>query len=105
VLVVEEGEMGPYMESVLRQLGQENTAKAQRILEINPDHAAVQAMRALHEQNPADPRLVDYARLLYDQALLTEGSRLTDPAAFARRINELIAKDAQRGASAETEPK
>jgi len=104
VLVVEEGEMGPYMESVLRQLGQENTAKAQRILEINPDHAAVQAMRALHEQNPADPRLVDYARLLYDQALLTEGSRLTDPAAFARRINELIAKDAQRGASAETKP-
>jgi molecular chaperone HtpG len=105
VLVVEEGEMSSYLESVLKQLGQEKMAKAQRILELNPDHAAVQAMRGLFEQNAADPRLADYVRLLYDQAVLAEGSRPADPAAFARRINDLIAKDAQAAKPADAAAK
>ena len=32
-----------------------------------------------------------YGRLLYDQAVIAEGSRIKDPAAFAKRVNELIA--------------
>ena len=37
-----------------------------------------------------------YAQLLHDEAVLAEGSRIADPGAFARRINDLIAKDAER---------
>ena len=64
------------------------------MLEINPDHPAVLAMRQLFEKKADDPRLEGYARLLYDQAVLAEGSKIKDPAAFARRINELSARDA-----------
>jgi molecular chaperone HtpG len=33
------------------------------------------------------------SRLLYDQALIAEGSKVKDPLALARRINELLVKD------------
>ena len=62
-----------------------------------PDHPAVEALRELHAKDADDPRVEAYARLLYDQAVIAEGSKVTDPAAFARRINELIARDAKRG--------
>ena len=66
-----------------------------RVLEVNPEHAAVVAMRELHEKKPDDARLEAYTRLLYDQAVLAEGSKVKDPSAFARRINELLARDAR----------
>ena len=37
-----------------------------------------------------DARLDAYARLLYDQAVIAEGSKVADPVAFARRVNDLI---------------
>ena len=40
--------------------------------------------------------LEDYCRLLYDEAVIAEGARVKDAAAFARRINSLLAKDAAR---------
>jgi molecular chaperone HtpG len=94
VLVTAEGQLGPHLEMILKQLGQENVPTGERILELNPDHAAVQATRALFDKDAADSRLGDYARLLYEQALLAEGSRLPDPVGFAARVNALIAKDA-----------
>jgi molecular chaperone HtpG len=51
-------------------------------------------MAKLLDKEPTDPRLETYTRLLYDQAVIAEGSKVKDPAAFARRINELLAKDA-----------
>jgi len=69
---------------------------AQRILELNPDHPAVQALQKLYQADPADARIGVYAHLLHDEAVLAEGSKLADPSAFARRINELIAKDASK---------
>ena len=68
---------------------------AKRILELNPDHPAVQALRdAARSKDADDPRVEAYGRLLYDQAVIAEGSKVKDPAGFARRINELIAKAA-----------
>ena len=52
------------------------------------------ARGALHERDPQDARAGEYARLLYDQAVLAEGSRVKDPSALARRINELLVRDA-----------
>ena len=38
-------------------------------------------------------KLEDYGRLLYEQAVIAEGSKVKDPLAFARRINDLLVKD------------
>lgn len=91
VLVAEEGAMGAHMERLLQRMGRgEEIPESKRILELNPDHPAVQALQKLAETS--DARLEDYGRLLYDQAVIAEGSRVQDPAAFARRINDLMTR-------------
>jgi len=93
VLVADEGAMGAHLERLLQRMGRgEDVPAARRTLELNPDHPAVQALRALAEKSPDDPRVEAYGRLLYEQAVVAEGSRIKDPAGFARRVNELIAK-------------
>ena len=52
--------------------------------------------RDLHARDAADPRAESYARLLYEQAVIAEGSTVADPVAFARKVNELIARDAAK---------
>ena len=95
VLVADEGAMGAHMERLLQRMGRGGEVPpGKRILELNPDHPAVQAVRTLHQQNADDPRIEAYGRLLYDQAVIAEGSRIKDPAAFAKRVNELLAKAA-----------
>ena len=32
----------------------------------------------------------DWSQILFDQALLAEGGQLEDPAAFVKRLNELL---------------
>jgi molecular chaperone HtpG len=94
-LVAEEGEVGAHMERLLRKLGKADGLPAmKRILEVNADHPAVAALQQLLARDAKDARLEKYARLLYDQAVIAEGSKVKDPAAFAQRINELVAMDA-----------
>jgi molecular chaperone HtpG len=96
-LVADEGDPGANMERLLEKMGRTDAmgGPAQRILELNPDHPAVQALQKLHQADPKDERIGVYAHLLHDEAVLAEGSKLSDPSAFAQRINQLIAKDAQ----------
>jgi molecular chaperone HtpG len=92
-LVAGEGAMSAHLERLMQRMGRGEMAEAgKRVLEINADHPAVQALNALVEKAPDDPRLESCGRLLYEQAVLAEGSRLKDPAAFAQRINDLIAR-------------
>jgi molecular chaperone HtpG len=100
-LVSDEWAMGAHMERLMQRMGKGGEVPAaQRILEVNPDHPAIDAMQQLHGRSADDPRLERYCRILYDEALLAEGSRLKDPAGFAQRINELLAKDAQASRNA-----
>ena len=97
-LVAPDGGMSAHMERLLHRMGRENLGDAaKRVLEINAEHPAIVGLRELHEKNADDPRLEVYARLLFDQAVLAEGSKLRDPSAFARRVNDLIARDARTG--------
>jgi molecular chaperone HtpG len=94
-LVAAEGSVTAHMERLLHRWGHdEEAARARRVLELNPEHPAVLAMHRLYEGNATDPRVEDYARLLYDEAVIAEGSRVKDPVAFARRINELLVRTA-----------
>jgi molecular chaperone HtpG len=91
LLVSEEGGINPQMERVLKAMGQ-SVPDSKRILEINSDHPLFAAMNGLFEKDKESPVLRRYARLLYDQALLLEGSRPKDPAAFARAVADLMAE-------------
>ena len=66
-----------------------------RILEINADHALVRGMLEMVDADKKDPRLSDYAEMLFDQALLSEGSPLKSPAKFAQRVAAVMAQAAQ----------
>ena len=83
--------MNAQMERLMKQMGG-GDVKAPRILELNPDHAAVQALLALYEKDQESGDVLELGHLLLDQAVIAEGSKIPDPAAFARRINLLIAR-------------
>jgi molecular chaperone HtpG len=61
-----------------------------RVLELNPTHPLVTRLQDFHAAHPADERFARYAELLYGQAVLAEGGTLPDPAAFSRRLAELL---------------
>jgi molecular chaperone HtpG len=84
-LVVDEHELGTNLERLLKAVGQEVTSTPP-ILEINPTHPIIQHLRTERE----GPRFDDWARILFDQALLSEGGRLEDPAGFVHRLNEMF---------------
>jgi len=95
VLVADEWAMGPQMARLMERMGRGGEVPpAQRVLELNPSHPAVEALQKLHARDANDARLEKYGRLLYDQALIAEGSRVRDPAALAQTVNELLVKDA-----------
>ncbi len=93
-LVSEGAAPDPRMEQLLARLGQ-GSGPSPRVLELNPEHAAVRAVLELHHKHPEDPRLEAYAKLFHGQALLAEGSRIEDPAAFTRALNTILEKDAR----------
>jgi len=88
-LVLEEGDVTPQMEAMLRQGGQK-IPKTKRIMELNPSHPMLAKLNTLFEENGTDPRLSRYAELLYGQALLAEGGQLEDPAAFSKKLADLM---------------
>jgi molecular chaperone HtpG len=53
-------------------------------------------MNILFEKEQNSVALKGYITLLYDQALLLEGSKPKDPAAFASAITQLMVKDAEK---------
>jgi len=89
LLVADEGDLNPQMEKILKAMGQ-TVPENKKILEINPDHPLFAAMNSLFEKDKESPVLEEYAGLLYDQALLLEGSRPKDPAAFAKTVARLM---------------
>ena len=67
-----------------------NAQTFKRILELNPSHPLIAAMTKLVEKTPDNPKLGEFADMLYDQALLAEGSPIADPALFAKRAADLM---------------
>lgn len=90
-LVLEEGDLSPQLEAMLKQAGQAIPDR-KPILELNPDHTVVAALGKRFETNPTDPRIGKSAKLLLGQAILAEGGQLDDPTGFAELVNELMAE-------------
>ena len=62
--------------------------KAQRILELNPNHPIFETLQTLYESDK--DKVKEVAEVLYDQALLIEGFSIEDPIAYSRKICELL---------------
>lgn len=90
-LITEGNALSPHLERLFKAMHQE-IPESKRILELNPKHPLIEAMFELSKQSDKAPELEMYAKVLFDQALLTEGSPLPDPAAFAREVTKLLLK-------------
>jgi molecular chaperone HtpG len=90
-LVLDDGDLSPQISELLRRSGQD-VPETKPILEINPTHPLLEKLKTICDEDRTDPRLADYATLLFGQALLAEGGKVEDPAEFGRRIAELMLK-------------
>ncbi len=76
------------MEKTLNAMNQ-GMVKANKILEINPEHELFKALSKTYETNKD---IKEYSTLLYDQALLIAGLNIEDPVSYTKRISELMLK-------------
>jgi molecular chaperone HtpG len=84
-LVSDEHGMSTHLERMLKAAGQA-VPTPRPVLEINPGHPLVQRL----DGETDDARFADWTQILFDQATLAEGGQLDDPAAFVRRLNEVM---------------
>ena len=87
VCLVSDDNLSIDMEKALKAFNQD--VKANKILEINPDH---ELFKALTKEFKNNKNIDDYAKLLYDQALLIAGLNIKDPVEYTKRISELMLK-------------
>jgi molecular chaperone HtpG len=85
-LVADEHELSANLVRMLKAAGQ-SAPESKPILEINPNHPLVTRLKY---EDAAGPRFGDWAHILFDQAMLAEGGSLSDPAAFVKRMNEML---------------
>ena len=82
-LVSDENELSGNLLRMLKAAGQQ-TPDTKPILEVNPEHPLL--LKLKHDDKQFD----EWTNVLFDQALLSEGGQLNDPAGFVRRINQLL---------------
>jgi len=89
-LVADENDMGRQLQRLLKASGQ-NIPNAQPIFELNPNHLLVKKLDAEKDEI----RFSAWTRLLFDQAVLSEGAQLEDPAGFVKQMNEILLEMSQ----------
>ena len=89
VCLVSDDNLSIEMEKVLKDLNQGSNIKANKILEINPDHELFKSLKKVYDNKEA---IDDYAKVLYDQALLIAGLEIKDPLNYTKLVTELMIK-------------
>lgn len=82
-LVSDEHELSGNLLRMLKAAGQQ-APDTKPILEINPEHPLLVKLKS------DDQQFDEWTQVLFDQALLAEGGQLQDPAAYVKRINQLL---------------
>lgn len=88
-LTVDEHDMSPQMERMLRMAGPD-TPRQKRILEVNGTHEVVKGLQERFETDKTDPALREYAELLYGYAMLAEGAEIADPGPFTKALEGIM---------------
>lgn len=76
------------MEKYFAQMPGENHPKAERVLELNPEHNAFKAIEASWKEDAEKAK--KYAQILHGEALLAAGLPLDDPFTFCNLVSELL---------------
>ena len=90
VCLTNEGIISVGMEKTLNTMQNNQSAKAQMVLEINDNHDIAKKVRFLYESDKEE--LKKYAKVLYAQARLIEGLELENPTEISNLICEYLAK-------------
>lgn len=90
VCLSNEGDLSMEMAKTLNAMpgAEGQPLQAQTVLELNPEHEIYQTLMDLQQSD--SEKLGEYAKLLYDQALLIAGMPIEDPVAFSNRICKLM---------------
>jgi molecular chaperone HtpG len=82
-LVADTNDAGANLERIMKSMGQDAPTSLP-ILEINPEHAIIKNLDAESDQ------FGDWAQVLFDQAALSEGAQIKDPARYVKLVNKLL---------------
>ena len=91
VCLVNDSEMDRTLEKLLSRQKDSGVAVSAPILEVNTGHALIKALAASVSANGASS-VADAAALLLDQAFILEGEQVPDPASFAKRLSDVLAR-------------
>ncbi len=86
-LVMGERDLGAAMRRILEAQGQK-LPESKPVLELNVEHPIVRHLEGVSEEGSFS----ELAQLLYDQAALSEGGQLVNPADYVRRLNRLLVR-------------
>lgn len=75
------------MERVINDLPNGSNLKAERILELNPEHPIFKVLESIQDDND---KLSDYALVLLNQALLLEGFKVENPNEFITKMCNIM---------------
>ena len=88
-IVADSSDPSAQMQKMFKQMGQgSNMPEAKPIFEINPNHRIVKKLNKMSKTKLFN----DSVMLLYDQALLAENVKISDPNEFINRLNRALEK-------------
>lgn len=91
-LTVENGQMSLHLERLMRSHQQQTAFASTRVLELNPYHPLIIRLADMTADENKRAQVEEVARLLLDQAKISEGEAVTDPSFFSEKMSEFILK-------------
>ncbi|MGN0586933.1 MAG: molecular chaperone HtpG [Oscillospiraceae bacterium] len=88
VCLTSEGQISLEMEKTFAQMPTDQNVKAEKVLEINPDHEIFGVLKSLYDSDKS--KLADYSKILYNEALLIEGMPIENPVEFSNLVCSLM---------------
>jgi molecular chaperone HtpG len=88
VCLTAEGEISIEMEKVINAMPDNQSVKADKVLEINPNHEVFQALKTAYDTDKE--KLTLYTSILFNQALLIEGLPIDDPVEFTNNMVKVM---------------
>lgn len=88
VCLANEGELSIEMEKILNAIPNNQSIKADKVLEINTHHEVFKSLKEAYTEDADKFRL--YTDILYNQALLIEGLTIEDPVEFTNNICRIM---------------
>ncbi len=81
------GEISLEMEKTLSEIPGNENIKAEKILEINPNHPMFEKIKTSDDET-----LKDLTYILYNESLMIEGFAMENPVEFAEKVNKILSK-------------